>query len=118
MFINFYRPYNFHTRTKLAPLKEKLKTDVLKWSDQDTDKITEIVEIIKSQPALNLPNFNDPFHIYTDASDVGIAGGLVQNSKVIRLFSSKLSPPQLNYKVVEKKIVAIVRSINGFQMII
>ena len=74
--------------------------------------------LIEDQQTLQLPYFNSPFSLYTDESDKGIAGVLIQQNKIIRLYSSKLTNTQSLYTVVEKEALAIILSLQEFKSIV
>ncbi|RDX68177.1 Retrovirus-related Pol polyprotein from transposon 17.6, partial [Mucuna pruriens] len=88
----------------VAPLNELLKKDVVfKWDD------------LTNAPVLCLPNFDNTFEIECDASGVGIEAVLMQESKPIAYFSEKLSGAALNYSTYDKKLYALVRTLQSWQ---
>ena len=65
-------------------------------------------EMIKTDVLLSFPDFDKPFHLYTDASDIQLGATLVQDGKPLGFYTRKLSDPQLNYTVGEKELLGIV----------
>lgn len=80
-------------------------------------------EILKHKlsiaPILRGPNWSLPFHICTDASDIALGVVFAQRENqvpyAIYFVNKNLSPAEMNYKVTEKKFLAIVHAINKFQ---
>src|SRR6185437_4769936 len=72
---------------------------------------------------LAYPDFNKPFHIATDASNVGVGGVLYQPDEyggditcdnIVAVVSKKLSGSQLNYPAYKKELLAIVHCLRHF----
>lgn len=65
------------------------------------------------------PNYNEPFIIQTDASDVGIGGVLLQGSgedeRAVAYFSQKLSSTQRKYQTTERECLAVIVGIEKFR---
>ena len=59
-------------------------------------------------PVLSLPDFNLPFTIETDASDVAIGGVLMQTGQPVAYFSKALNSAECNYPVHNRELYAIV----------
>ncbi|KAG0439248.1 Retrovirus-related Pol polyprotein from transposon gypsy [Dictyocoela muelleri] len=82
------------------------------------EKIRKIFQIMKTKPVLNYPDFNKSFNLNCDASDNGIDSILLQNNKLIGYYSKKYTKPEENYSVIEKEVLAILRSLQHFKQII
>ena len=66
------------------------------------------------------PDFNKPFKIAVDASDLGIGAVLLQEDdsgveRPVSYFSKKLNRHQKNYSTIEKETFALVASLQHFQ---
>lgn len=116
--INWFRPYVKNLSTKIAPLYDK--TSKMKFQRKETDNkiLDDIWEEIQLQTLLQYPNFNQEFVLETDASEIGIGSILKQKDKCIGMYSYKLKKSELNYSVVEKETLAIVKSVQHFRNII
>ncbi|KAG0439039.1 Retrovirus-related Pol polyprotein from transposon 17.6 [Dictyocoela muelleri] len=64
------------------------------------------------------PNRNKPFILETDASDTGFGARLSQNDKTVGFYSKKISKSEINYTVMEKEIMSIIRSLEYFKYLI
>ncbi len=117
-FINWFRPYLCNLSTKLISITDKLKDAKFNWSNEDNLIVNSILAVIKEGVLLSFPNYNYPFELYSDASDVGIGSILKQGDSIIGYYSKKLKGSELNYTVMEKEVYAILKSIDHFRTII
>ena len=72
------------------------------------------------RPVLVIPDPKKPYLLYTDASDVGIGATLSQqdakgNVRLVSCRSRKLSPPERNYPVHEKEMLALVDTLQAWR---
>eukprot|EP00253_Pinus_taeda_P006977 PITA_06977 len=76
-------------------------------------------EKLSTAPILRGPNWNLPFHIFTDASDTAVGASLGQKEEsctyAIYFISKNLTPAELNYTVTEKETLAIIYAVNKFR---
>jgi hypothetical protein len=63
---------------------------------------------------LTYPQFNQPFMVYTDASEKQIWGIVPQNDKPLGFFSRKLSNTQCRYPVTEQELLAITEMLKYY----
>ena len=61
------------------------------------------------------PDYSQPFHVYTDASDFQLGASIVQNKKPLAYYCKKLTPAQRNYITTEKELLAIVMTLTTYQ---
>lgn len=59
-------------------------------------------------PVLTLPNFQKPFCIETDASDLGIGAVTMQEGHPIAYLSKALGPKSCGLSIYEKEYMAIL----------
>jgi phospholipid-translocating ATPase len=74
---------------------------------------------LSESPVLKVPDFNKPFVVQTDASDVGIRAILSQTDEKghehpIAFASRKLKPREQKYAVIEKECLAIIWALGFF----
>src|SRR6266540_7008102 len=73
-----------------------------------------------TEPTRAYPDFNKPFKLCTDASDIGLGAVLAQDDKegkerVITYKARRLSVPEKNYPTTEKECLAVVWTIQKFK---
>ena len=71
--------------------------------------------MLSTEAELAFPDFDKPFHLYTDASDVQLGATLVQDGKPLGFYTRKLNAAQLNYTVGEKELLGIVEGLKAFE---
>ena len=104
-----------------APLTELTKKGrTFKWTEEADKALSEIKNALVSEPVLTNPNYNEPFTIQTDASDLGMGGVLVQGEgkgkeRVIAYMSAKFSPSQRKYSTTERECLAVITAIEKFR---
>ena len=64
---------------------------------------------------LAFPDWKNPFHLYSDASDVQLGATLVQDGRPLGFYTRKMTTAQLNYTVGEKGLLGIVESMKAFE---
>lgn len=117
----WYRRFIANFSTIVAPITN-LTTKTAKkfaWSEDAEKSFIEIKNALCSAPVLSMPDFNFPFILHTDASDVGIGGVLVQGDgeeeRVIGFMSHKLSSAQRKYSTTERECLAVLLAIEHFR---
>ncbi|ORD99169.1 POL3 [Hepatospora eriocheir] len=117
--LNWFRPFVIGFSDKLSEVTDKLKLkDRFKWNNEDCSKVMKVLEEIEKQTLLSYPDTNNAFELRTDASNVAISAILTQGNKLIGIFSKKLTHTELNYSVVEKEFLAILKGLQQFRNII
>ena len=77
------------------------------WTDSEKSTFTKVKEAI-SKAVLHFPKNNEKLALYTDASDVCVAGFLVNEcNQPVQFCSRKLTPTETRYDIVEKEALAI-----------
>jgi len=92
------------------------------WSESHTRALNALKsDLIKAcQSSLGIVRFDRPFEIYVDASASAAAGYLVQKDddgvdRPIAFFSSKFTPAQRNYAVVEREAYAALLALRKYK---
>jgi hypothetical protein len=82
--ITFVRPNIRHCSEITASLEDVKNTDgQIEWNDRMISDYEILKKAVATAPKLAYPDFNKPFHIATDASNVGIGGVLYQPNNMV-----------------------------------
>ena len=119
--VGYYRSHipGFSGRSaKLSDLTKKASPDKIEWSE-DLDAIfRDVRQSIQDAPVLATPDVKLPYHLYTDASGVGLGAVLKQEQlgemKTIGFYSYKLHDPEKHYSVIELEAYAITKACEHF----
>jgi hypothetical protein len=105
--------------TIAAPLYEKTSEKRLEWTEQCERSFHTIRAYLTSEKVLTLPDFEKPFKLETDASNIGIGAVLSQivggKERPIGYFSQHLNKSEKTSSTSEKKLFAIVRACEHFK---
>jgi transposase InsO family protein len=125
--VNFYRGLIPNLSSLLAPLHRVLNTapgdratQSICMQDDELVAFQEVKSALANATAVSFADFNKPFELFTDASNIALAGVLQQRDKnniprPIRFFSRKLSPAEVNYSVFDRELLGVVESVKHFQ---
>ena len=85
------------------------------------DVSDKLKAMLASDPVLEAPNFDKPFKLAVDASDVGIGPVLLQENgdgidKPLSYYSKKLDRHQKAYSTIEKEALALVLAVQHFKV--
>ena len=120
--VGFYRKFCHNFSTVVAPLTNLLqKNTKFQWTDQCNNVFNNIKELLMNSPVLVSPDFQKQFKLAVDASDVGIGAILCQEGddgidRVVCFFSKKLNKFQKNYSTIEKECLALLLSLQHFDV--
>ena len=116
-----YRKFFPAFATVSAPLTGLAKKGVkFSWSDHHRHVFQILKHYLCSPPVFAYPDFDRPFLLQTDASDVGLGAILSQHDgkgqeRVIAYASYTLSPREQNYSTIEKEALAVVFAVKHFR---
>lgn len=117
----FYQKFISNYSEITTPITNLLKKDRKKfhWTEEANLAFEKLKNSLVSAPILANPDFNLPFVIETDSSDLAIGAVLVQvqegERKTIAYFSKKLSSTQKRYSATERECLAVLLSIENFK---
>ena len=78
------------------------------WSDACENSFQLLKEKLPTVPVLTLPNGEDKFTIYCDASRVGLDCVLIQNGRVVAYASRQLKKHEQNYPTHDLEMAAVI----------
>lgn len=119
--MGYYRRFVRNFSDIARPLNDLLlKNKKFIWTSECEEAFIKIKTIFMSKPILISPNFQAPFIIAVDASDVGIGGVLFQKGEdgevyPISYYSKKLLTAERKYSTIEKEALALIRTISHFR---
>eukprot|EP00253_Pinus_taeda_P024101 PITA_24101 len=119
-YASYYRRFIEHfSRIALSLFKLLARYVPFNWNDNCQQAFETLKEKLSTTPVLKGPNWNLPFHIFTDASDTAVGASLGQKEESfhysIYFISKNLTPAEVNYTVTEKEMLAIIHAVNKFQ---
>lgn len=95
----------------LTDLTKKGQPEKVHWTKEVERAFQELKAALTASPVLHAPDYNCPFILQTDASDIGVGAVLSQvqegEEHPIVYISRKLSPAESRYATVEKEALAI-----------
>ncbi|GFW77765.1 retrovirus-related Pol polyprotein from transposon 297 [Trichonephila clavipes] len=83
------------------------------WLTEAHDFFNKVKRALTEVPVLQLPNFQEQFNLFTDASGVGIGAVLNQNHRPIAFVSRTLNKAE----VTERECLAVIWALNKEQLI-
>ena len=89
------------------------KRQMFCWTEEQQEAFTRIKTLLVTAAVLTMPDFQKPFIIYVDASELGVGAVLMQedDNKLehpIVYFSRKFNNSQRNYCTSEKEALALI----------
>ena len=118
----YYRKFCPNFSTVAEPLTRLLsKSKKYEWSSSADDSFQGLKGMLASSPVLAAPQFDKPFKLAVDASDVACGGVLLQEDTQdvdhpVCYFSKKFNVSQRRYSTIEKECLALILSLQHFEV--
>ena len=118
----YYRKFCPNFSAISEPLTQLLKKNAkFEWSDQCQRAFDKLKAILTSAPVLSAPDFNYPFKVAVDASDVAAGAVLLQEGDdgvdhPVCYFSRKFNNCQRNYSTIEKECLSLILALQHFEV--
>lgn len=118
----YYRRFINKFADIVSPLTNLLKKSAkFEWDESCQSGFDLLKTFLCSYPILVAPDVNLPFSMHVDASDVAIGSVLLQKDYLgidhpVAYFSKKLSPYQKKYATIEKEALALLLSLEHFEV--
>jgi hypothetical protein len=101
----------FHRSELLAPLTGLTSSKVkFEWLPTYQLAFTKIKKVVETEVILAYPDFDKPFHIYTDASDHQLRAVIMQDKKPLAFYSRKLNASQRRYTTTECELLSTIET--------
>ncbi|CAI7732314.1 unnamed protein product, partial [Closterium sp. NIES-54] len=112
-FVNYVRRFVPDMARLTAPLTDLLRKGVIfTWGEKEHAAFSTLKSVLCSPPVLCIADPHRPFEVVTDASDIAIGAVLLQDFgnglQPIAYESRKLHPPEKNYPIHDREMLAIV----------
>ena len=78
------------------------------WTDRCEESFQTLKEKLTSAPVLTLPEGNERFEVYSDASHQGLGCVLMQHKRVVVYASRQLKKHELNYPTHDLELAAVI----------
>ena len=121
--VGYYRKFCKNFADVALPLTDLLKKNVdFVWGDQCQKAFDTLKNMLCQHPILKSPDFEKPFSIAVDASDVAAGAVLLQKDEQsnvehpIAYFSKKFNEHQKNYSTIEKELMALIFALQHFEV--
>lgn len=85
------------------------------WTEECTDAFEKAKTLISKQTLLSHPDWNQPFKLNVDASNVAVGAVLSQNNGPIAYYSRTLSNSERNYSATDREFVALIAAVKHFR---
>ena len=118
----YYRNFCLNFSDIAAPLTNLLSKKVkFVWTDDCQMAFDKVKLLLQKSPVLKSPDYEKPFKLIIDSSDVGTGSVLVQEASdgldhPVSYFSKKFLKYQRNYSVVEKETLGLVLALEHFDV--
>ena len=118
----YYRNFCLNFSDIAAPLTNLLSKKVkFVWTDDCQLAFDKVKLLLQKSPVLKSPDYEKPFKLIIDSSDVGTGSVLVQEASdgldhPVSYFSKKFLKYQKNYSVVEKETLGLVLALEHFHV--
>ena len=118
----YYRNFCLNFSEIAAPLTNLLSKKVkFVWTDDYQLAFDKVKLLLQKSPVLKSPDYEKPFKLIIDSSDVGTGSVLVQEASdgldhPVSYFSKKFLKYQKNYSVVEKETLGLVLALEHFDV--
>jgi hypothetical protein len=120
-FANFYRRFIKDFAKHAKPLTTLTKKDQpWVWEEAQEKAFEGLKEAFTSAPILRIPDDTNPFWLETDASDFATGAVLSQLDPTngiyhpVAFYSKSLGVHERNYKIYDKKLLAIIRALEEY----
>ena len=118
--VGYYRQYIPGFATIAQPLHRLTSKEAdWSWEEAEQNSFELLQQKLMTAPVLGYPDPNQTYILDTDASGFGVGAVLSQEQggveRVIAYYSKTLSPPERNYCVTRRELLATVKAVKHFR---
>jgi hypothetical protein len=113
--VNYYRDMWPHRSHILSPLtaktgahKKGVDAPPFKWTPEMHLAFEEMKVLMAAEVLCAYSDHNEPFKIYTDASNHQLGACIMQDDHPAVYYSRKLNSAQRNYATIDKELLCVV----------
>jgi hypothetical protein len=100
----------------VKPMELLLRKDMeFVWGKDQQEAFEELKKLFKERPMLGHLNFGNQIEISVDASGEAAGGMVVQDGKIVRVFSKKFNPAQSAYNTTRREALALLWAVQRFR---
>ena len=119
-FVGYYRRFCPDFATTARPLNVLTSKDTpFRWEQEEEDAFRQLKTQMMEAPVLTYPDPSRPYILDTDASNEAAGGVLSQEvdgvERVVAYYSKTFSPPQRNYCVTRRELLAVILAVTHFR---
>jgi len=111
----YYRRFVKNYGIIAKPLTQLLRKKQFIWTTEATSAFNALKQVMAQTPVLQLPDFNQPFVVETDACSTGIGAVLMQGGRPIAYLSKALGPTHQHLSIYEKEFLALIMAVEKWR---
>jgi RNase H-like domain found in reverse transcriptase len=101
----------FRRSELLAPLTSLTSSQVkFEWLSSHQQAFDKIKKVIGTELLLSYPDFSEPFHIYTDASDHQLGAAIMQDKEPIAFYLQQLNTAQRQNTTMKRELLSTIET--------
>ena len=122
-FLGLCQAYSSHIKDfarLAAPMTDLLKgvktrRQRVELTEDAVRAFSALKDAVTAAPCLILASWDDPFDVWTDASNVAISAVLQQHNRPVAFFSRKLNSAERNYSVYDKELLSVIHALKHWK---
>lgn len=118
--LNWFRRFIQNFSELIAPITDTLRSPKqFVWTEAASAAFEKAKHALTTSPILVNADFNKPFNVHCDSSDIAAGAVLTQHhengEKVVAYMSKKLTDAQQKYHTTEKECLAVILAFENFR---
>jgi cleavage and polyadenylation specificity factor subunit 1 len=110
---NFYRAHIPHFAKLMTPLYDL--HEPFNWSNDADKAFHHIKQALNQVTILQQPDPKAVYHVYTDASNEAVGATILQHSKPLAFYSSRLSDTERRYSTFDREALAVLKTVRSYK---